>query len=518
MSAIGDYIHLTYTGYVKGPELGSGKPPFLESYGAAMINRENHFNQWMQKQESPIIKDLEKETQASLDLLKSFKENKGNTSQVEENEMAMALLDDLWNELDTKYMNIDRIAAAASGLLNSSGFGSGRNVGKNGANTFRQQSIVSNINQQIQNVLDTTLLEINNSINQLLTPQEIKINKISQINTKTQANIKNFMSQLQNQFKTLDTSTNKATAAQLNTIFNELKIVIQSNEKLNNNIDIEGLLNTLAFGLSGGMAANQYKGDISEALISVMGERLAGLALSSTDAIIKEAVVTGQERSSRGILTGKFSSDVDWTKALAGKKFKQPFGDRFIVSADAVQDKVDIAIEVDGGQSAYISAKNYNTKNLQKGVKNTSASFLTLIQNENQNDLINHYLNLNAVNGKGRQSLKPNMEAINNLIRKITIAKLITGYKTVTGENGQTMKEANVFAVFNSDTYQVKFYNMKDVLEGVFSGGRYKSMYIPSYFYKSNTKTTDFHTRLNNVIKQLNVAATYTLKEDEYNK
>lgn len=45
MSAIGDYVHLTYTGYVKGPELGSGKAPFYESYGAALINRENHFNQ-----------------------------------------------------------------------------------------------------------------------------------------------------------------------------------------------------------------------------------------------------------------------------------------------------------------------------------------------------------------------------------------------------------------------------------------------------------------------------------------
>jgi hypothetical protein len=44
-SAIGNYVHLSYTGYVKGPNLGSGKPPFFESYASALSNRENHFNQ-----------------------------------------------------------------------------------------------------------------------------------------------------------------------------------------------------------------------------------------------------------------------------------------------------------------------------------------------------------------------------------------------------------------------------------------------------------------------------------------
>ena len=114
--------------------------------------------------------------------------------------------------------------------------------------------------------------------------------------------------------------------------------------------------------------------------------------------------------------------------------------------------------------------------------------------------------------------MRASVEEINNFIRKLTIAKLITGYRTVTGESGGTMAEANVFAVFNSDTYTVKIYNMKDVLNGVFNGGRYQKMVIPSYFYKNNIKTANYTTRISNIIKQLNVSVSYTLKEEEYAK
>ena len=515
MSAIGDYVHLTYTGYVKGPELGSGKPPFFDSYKSILTNRENHFNQWVQNQENKVIKELEKKTQESLNLLKSFKENKGNISQVEGNELAMALLDDLWNELGEKYLKVDKIAAAASGLIDIGSFQSGVNVGKN---TFRQQMTTGNINMQINNFLNNTLNSINDTVSKILIDKNLNTDKISKAVTKTQNNINKFFMNLQNQCKVINLQNQKRTSEQINKIFKNLKNAIQETEALNGVIDIEGLLNNLAFGLSAGITSNQYKGDISEALIAVIAQRMAGVVLKEADSTIRSAVVSGQERSSRGIDTKVyFSSDIDWNQALAGKKFVQPYGD-FIVSADAVQDKVDIKIELDDGGHAYISAKNYNIKSLEKGVTNTSASFLTLIQNENNGNLINHYLNLNAVNGKGRQSLRTSMEEVNNFIRKLTIAKLITGYNTITGAGGNKMAEANVFAVFNSNDYTVKFYNMKEVLEGIFNGNKYQKMYIPSYFYKSNIKTSDYRTRISNIIKQLNVAVSYTLKEEEYNK
>lgn len=516
MSAIGDYVHLTYSGYVKGPELGSGKPPFFSSYGSMISNREHHFNQWVKKQESQVIKKLEEELQSSLNLLKNFKDNKGNVSQVENDKIGMALLNDLWNELDTKYLNVDKVAAAASGLLNESGFGAGRNLGKKNNKTEAQAKVITNINQEIQILLDNTLMDINNEASKILIDNNLSLIKLSKSVATTQNKINNFINNLQSKLKVLDTSSEKNTAQEINRLFNDLKNTIQNNKNLNSMIDIEGKLNALAKGLSGGLQSKQYKGDISEALTTVIGKRLTGVAIDGVNTRIKEAIVSGQERSSRGIVTGNFTSDIDWNQVLIGEKFKKPYGE-YIVSADAVQDKVDIKIELEDGNHAYISAKNYNMKSLESGVKNTSASFLTLIQNENkESNLVNHYLNLNAVTGRGRQSLRPAIIEINDFIRKITIAKLITGYNTITDNKGGTMAEANVFAVFNSDKYTVKLYNMKDVLEGIFNSGRYKRMFIPSYFWKQNIKTPNYMTRISNIVKQLNVSVSYTLKEEEY--
>ena len=43
MSAIGDYVHWSYNGYVK--EKGAKKQPYFKSYKAALANRENLFYQ-----------------------------------------------------------------------------------------------------------------------------------------------------------------------------------------------------------------------------------------------------------------------------------------------------------------------------------------------------------------------------------------------------------------------------------------------------------------------------------------
>ena len=511
MSAIGDYVHWSYNGYVK--EKGAKKQPYFKSYKSALTNRENQFYQWVQQQENKAIKELEQETQKSLDLLKSFKENKGNISQVENNEMAMALLEDLWNELDTKYLKVDKIAAASSGLMEVGGFKSGSNIGKK---TFHQQATTGNVNAQIEALLNTTLAGINNSISQILTDQDLKTSEIQKAVDKTQKNISTMMEKLNAQGKIITSGTKGKTAENINKIFRELTKAIQGNQKLNESIDIVGLLNTLAFGLNGSTTENQYKGDISEALVAVIGKRMSGVALQSIDATIKDAIVSGQERSARGIDRANFTSSVDWSQVLKGEKYVQPFGD-FIVSADAVQDKVDVKIELSDGGHAYISAKNYSPKSLEKGVSNSSASLLTLIQNENKDNFINHYLNLNAVTGSGGV-LDANAAEVNNLLRKILVAKLITGYNTTTGTNGSKMAEANVFVVFNSGDYTVKFYNMKDVLDGIFAKKRYESLYIPQYFYKANLRTKDYTTRISNILRQLDVRVSYTLKEEEYAK
>lgn len=508
MSAIGDYVHLTYTGYVKGPEEGSGKPPFFDNYGAAVSNRQRKFNNWVNKQKSSITQDMEKETQKLLNLFKNFKEHKGNVS-TEEKKMVEDVLTDMQEQMDNKYFRLDLVNAAAAGIMQRGGFEVGQYTGEKASQTT-QTSAINNINNQLKSLLNETLDEVSTKLIGL-TSGELNLKNVKTEINKTQQNINNFINQLQKEQKTLNVSDFKNTSQSLNMLFQNLKQVIQNNKGYDN-IGIEDIINTMIDGISAGLAANQYKGDISEAMVAVAAQRLAAFSGST---IQREMVrVSGQDRSQRGLNTSYFSSDIDWESALGDKKFRKPFGD-FIVSADAVQDKVDIEIELSTGRHAYVSAKNYSLKSLARGVSNRSASFLTLIQNENDEDLINHYLNLNAVHGNWK-SLRSNAIEINNLIRKITLAKLITGYNTVTGANGATMKEANVFAVFNSNDYTVKYYDMGDVLLKIFSGNRYQNMKIPQFLYNANIKSSvDYRTRISNLIKQLNVSVSYTLKEEE---
>lgn len=514
MSAIGDYVHLTFAGYVK--EKGEDRGPFFEYCGSALAIREKHFNQWIDKQFSPIKKELEQELQKNLSLLKSFKDNKGNISMVEENEIAMALIEDLWNELEIKYLTVDKIAATSSGLIDSASFFSGTNVGKNGANTFRQQMTVGNINTQIQNLLNNTLDTINKEIFSILSKDDLETKKINDAVLKTRNKLNSFILNLSQKMKVIDTSSQKNTFNILQKIFKDLQEELEKNEELNTSINLMNKLNKLAYGLTRGITENQFKGDMAEALIAITARRMSGIALKESNKTISSAMVSGQERSSRGIDTNNFIPGLDWEKIADKESFKRPFGE-FIVSADAVQDKVDIKIELEGGEHTYISAKNYSAKSLKDGVTNKSASFLSLIQNENGNNLINHYLNLNAVNG-GRATLKRNADAYNNFIRKITIAKLITGYSTIVGLNSQTMSVANVFAVFDSTNYTVNLYDMKDVLNGIFSGNRYQSMYIPQYFFGDNVSAPTPQARIGKLLRTINISVAYTLRESEYAK
>ena len=510
MSAIGNYVHLTYSGYVE--KTGAKKSPYFDNFGNSIDKKQRKFDNWINKQNTgKILNQLEKETNKALQLLKRFKDSKGNrdhSMNAEEQLYINTLLEDLWAQLETKYLRIDKIRAASAGLIQSGGYYLGKYTGEEKASQTLQVQSIHRINQQLQDLLNNTLQNLSSSLTNL-TQDDLMLKDIKQEVKITQQNIDNFINQLQIQNKSFNSSDLVNASQQLNGLFQNLANKIK-NIDLYKNIDIESEINNLADDLYLNLSANQYKGDISEALIATIAQRMSAVAGSN----IEKAIVSGNERSQRGIDTSFFDSSINWEAALEGKKFKQPYGD-FIVSADSVQDKVDVKIETSKGRHAYISAKNYNLKSLSRGATNKSASFLTLIQNENEDDFINHYLNLNAVHGNWR-SLRPSANTINDLLKKITMAKLITGYNTVTGANGATMDSANVFAIFNSDTYEVKYYNMEDVLKGVMKSMRYQMIKIPTFFYDSNWKQVEANIRISNLIRQLNTSVSYTLLESDY--
>ena len=230
---------------------------------------------------------------------------------VEENEIAIALIEDLWNELETKYLTVDKIAATSSGLIDSASFFSGTNTGKNGASTFRQQMTVGNINAQIQTLLDNTLDTINKEVSTILSDEDLKVKDINNAILKTKSKLNNFILNLNQKMKVIDTSNQKNTFNILQKIFKDLQKELEKNEELNTSINLVNKLNKLAYGLTRGVTENQYKGDISEALIAVIARRMSGVALKESNKTISSAMVSGQERSSRGIDTNKFIPELN---------------------------------------------------------------------------------------------------------------------------------------------------------------------------------------------------------------
>lgn len=187
-------------------------------------------------------------------------------------------------------------------------------------------------------------------------------------------------------------------------------------------------------------------------------------------------------------------------------------------------DKVDVEITLRNKEHASISVKNYSPTSLEAGIRNTSANLLMLLQNENNDDFINHFLNLSSLKEYYNDF---NRIAAYNLIKEIVIAKLITGYNTVTSATGDTMTTANIFAVYNaqgttladgSKGASVKLYDMRDILMNIFEGKRYNNLYIPQFFYEANRKQSNYMMRITNIMKQLSVKVSYTLKEEDYAK
>ncbi len=520
MSAIGDYVHLTYEGYAKGPQLGSGKPPYEKGVGAIIRSHETAFMRDVDKMKSRILKNLQEQMNKDLALLNAFQmANKGKVDYPEINELIEAFLDDLNSELTDKWFQIDLVAAASNGLLSSAGFFAGRAKTKKTRGkdfTSYQQSVIQNVNQNIEDILMNTISEIE----AVLTKQGFPADQIQKNITKTRHKVQTFINNLQNNMRAIDPS-NKTAQKKIKQIFDKLSsMVLNENDKQNS--DIITLVNTVLAGISMGIEGKgSYKGDMGEAITTVMAKHLAATAGLGIEKVM---TVGTSGRSQRGILTSNFSKDIDWGQVLGKDVGQSEYGDYLLTTSGTQADKVDVEISLKNNEHASISVKNYSPKSLARGIRNESANLLMLLQNENDDDFINHFLNLSALK-EYREDY--NRIAAYNLIRKIVIAKLITGYNTVTSANGDVMTTANIFAVYNAQGMtlgdgtkgaSVQLYDMRDILTAIFNKDRYNNLNIPQFFYNANIKQSDYTIRISNIMKQLAVKVSYTLKEEDYAK
>lgn len=197
-------------------------------------------------------------------------------------------------------------------------------------------------------------------------------------------------------------------------------------------------------------------------------------------------------------------------------KTTKDFGD-FITTIDIpTQNKVDMTITLKDGEDLNFSLKNYNL-NYADAKKNgmitlvSGTPLLSLIQNENDNDFINHYLNISlphlATKGATTYEMDTYAKAkeYDTVMRELILLKAATGdnvYKW--NEDSQTfgtIGTANVFMVNDNSKGRIKIISMQSLLEKVYASKGY-TVGLPSY-QSWNRKEEHVKTRIAGIVTQL---------------
>ena len=134
------------------------------------------------------------------------------------------------------------------------------------------------------------------------------------------------------------------------------------------------------------------------------------------------------------------------------------------------QNKIDVQIETPEGIKT-LSVKNYNLKTQSSISAMTGVSFLTLMQNENQEDFMNHYFNITAehpMKGDTTGPLLKIRDRMHSLIKQIILINALTGLnisKTALGGVKEQQGIANYFVINDSSKPgKFKIFTMSELL------------------------------------------------------
>ena len=431
---------------------------------------------------------IEKELNKELKMLKGMQKNKGsNVSMDDYSQEEQALLNELAELLPAKYIRFDLVQAAANGIISTGGIASGQgNIA--GQGTSIQQAAASRVVKQIQAYLDNYSDDMVKHIKKIQSEndQTRLMALLDEINASEQNFLKN-ISNLSHASGAYDAEL-KSLQSSINSLISKAKAGFE----LGTSDIIFKSLQNYGNVLSAGIAISGAKGDLGEAIANIAGRQIGAVA----GAKVEQAVTEGMLSSNRGVNTAHFTKNTNFESLLTNGT-QSKIGD-FIVTSQSKQDKVDVSITLQNKKEINLSVKTYDITGSSTKIKFEAANLIELLQNENGDDFINHYLNLNAIKGLSNSNAKKD---INNLIKKIVMAKIIAGYNYETGSGN--MKSANYFVVIDNKNYTAKAYTMKSLLDSLINSGRYSQIKLPLGFIGANQKQPNISTRLNNVMKVL---------------
>jgi hypothetical protein len=252
---------------------------------------------------------------------------------------------------------------------------------------------------------------------------------------------------------------------------------------------------------------------LGELSAAVAGAKMAGVAVANLREYLTDAIV-GKSSSYGQYLKINFSDEFVDIEKLATKGWSYDTKDGNVTVTRPTQDKVDVKITTPEGIKT-LSVKNYNFRKGSAQISLvTGMSLLTIMQNENQDDFINHYLNITSSRSeeKNLHYVAAARMQMHQLMRDIILINALTGLnisKTMKGgkKPGRERTVADYFVINdNSKPGSFKIYSMSELLDfSSFSHLSGLSKYVTVNGYDDPewiNEGPDAKTRITNLIMQ----------------
>lgn len=313
---------------------------------------------------------------------------------------------------------------------------------------------------------------------QYITDQFLKISnrsgmKIQEMTTKGKISLETVEKKL-NQINNIITAIKKGkvdiqTAEKLETVYNTLKDIYinmkgdikgRISAKSNENFFTE--LNTLINELQFSNELMYAKGKALELFVPFIVDYINKKTTEKIKFTISQKQGGKDSKSLPGIAISNFTQDkgIDLAKIMGTTKEKISKYSDFIPSIQIpTEDKIDFYLAIDGSDIGF-TAKNYAVSS--EGFKGITLvkkqSLLTLLQNENEANFVNHYFTLiqplDCEGEKGTHWIKAYQHQYNYLVYKLILVKALTGYNVLKYNESNTDNK-----IFTTDAAQFLIIN-----------------------------------------------------------
>ena len=349
---------------------------------------------------------------------------------------------------------------------------------------------------------------------------------LSQINTLTKegyiykTTIDSRINNIKNIIASIKSNTDKNTIkTQLELIEQDYKI-IQNNSKnfrgttqlyLNDEVtNLATKINSILAAFDGAVVNNVLKGDFMEyavALSPLVGLNIGQKELNNIMANLEKTKM-GDKRSQVQIHANAFSDEVDWAALAIGQKgWKYDKNKEVFTTIMPTQEKIDVDL-LWNNSFVPTSIKNVN---LSSGfnvhiVSNTS--LLYLIQDSNQNDFINHYLNVVSTHN-GTFAFDRYITGI-KYIQAQNAMKLLILYKALSGKTADR-QAASIFIVNDNSNSGLNSIQVYDIPSLVIKAAENLNAYTDitangsdlSAMRLENNWATSYSTRITSLIQEV---------------